>query len=191
METCVVLPQVAKVAKREDVGDLRFLFTKASHILIVPELQGLCNLGMGYVWGGLEEVGPLGWRWSLANHLLTYRYVMEVEDVMMVLHFFSVYHLRLQMELSCWVDVGMTVGQYGIRWPRRWNGVRARGIGSLVEPCLASLSSFIMTKDVGMCSNFANVSVIVSLLNVVNDGGCEELVGMVILRGWMAYMVVK
>ena len=30
-------------------------------------------------------------------------------------------------------------------------------IGLLVEPCLASLSGFIMTKDVGIYLNFANV----------------------------------
>lgn len=133
------------------------LFTKASHIWIVPEFMGLCNLGIVYAWGQLEEVGPLGWRWSLANHLLTYGYVVKVEDVMMVLHSFSTHHFREQMESSCWVDVVMMVGQYGIPWPIRGNGVRARGIWLLVKPCLARLSRSIMTKDVGMCLNFANV----------------------------------
>ena len=55
-------------------------------------------------------------------------------------YLFSIYLLMLHMEPLCCVEVG-------IQCPMRWKGVRLRGMGSRMEPCLTNLLSSFFPID--------------------------------------------
>ena len=52
-------------------------------------------------------------------------------------HVCNLQRYKLWIDLSCFVDVGMIDGQYGVWWPMRWKGVST--IQGCYAPCLANL----------------------------------------------------
>lgn len=62
--------------------------------------------------------------------------------------------------------------------PLRWNGFCEREIGSIVEPCLASLYAS-HSKDVVMCSNFLYCDLMMDMLYMKYDSCYEKFVRMI------------